>query len=102
MSAALALVVLMPARRLARSVANVPGSLHTTPADLSMQPGLGCLPLSVNRARCDTHNLGSLLNREARKESEFDQLTLLRVYRLELCQRIVKRQQVHLALRKGC
>src|SRR6185436_5949276 len=65
-----------------------------TAAQLAEEPGLGRVPVALDRRRRRAHHLGGLLDGEAAEEAQLDDARLVGVERLELAERVVEVDQV--------
>jgi hypothetical protein len=68
--------------------------------DLSVQPGLGRLPLPINGPWRHAHHFRRFLHGEPAEETQLHHPALLRVYLFQLRQRLIYGEQVYVAL--GC
>src|ERR1044072_4884889 len=74
---------------------------HSRPLDLPVEPSLRHAPLALDRGGADAEDFGRLLHREAAEEAKLDYLHLLRVYLGEQVERVVQRDEVHVALARN-
>ena len=65
---------------------------------LPVQVGFGDGPLALQGGRRNLQDFRRLVNRQAPKETQFDQAALLRISLLEAGQCVVERQQVYILL----